>query len=380
MNQVIKNLINSKKDEIFSIYHALHQIPELAMEEIKTASYLENYLTDHGFVVQSGVGKTGLVTYVNSGFPGPLLGIRADMDALAHVIDGNTINIHSCGHDAHMTMALFAGIIAKELGLVKTGGLKLIFQPAEEDENLGGARAMISDGVVDDLDFCVGLHLRPIHEAKLGEVAPALWHGALTTIAASITGETAHGARPHLGINVSDALAAIVFATNSIRVNPMLPTSVKVTYLLAGGGSFSSIPDHGEIAMDLRSASNDAMEELKIKTLHAINTGADTIGCSTQITRMAGYPAAVYNKEMIDIAKTAIEEMLGPQAVLGEITTPGAEDFHEFVKAKPTLKTTYLGIGCNLQPGLHHPKMTFEKKAMLNGIMVLSSMINRILG
>ncbi len=379
IDQIIK-LSSSKKEEILKVYNDLHAIPELAMQEYKTSAYLSDYLNKNGFEVKSGIAGTGLTATLHGAEPGPVLAVRADMDALNHIIDGKKVAMHSCGHDAHSTMGLFTGIVSKELNVVKRGTLKLIFQPSEEQEMTSGARAMAKAGVIDDVDMCVGIHLRPIEEAKLGEAISALRHGALTIIVATIHGETAHSGRPHMGKNPIDAMAAIINAVNAIWIDPTIPASAKLIAINAGDARTTSIPGTGQLAVDLRANTNEAMSLLIEKVRDAILTGASTVGCSAEVTIVPGLPAAVYDDSMIQIASQSIIEVLGENGLLGERTTTGSEDFHEFTKAKPSLKTTYLGLGCNLTPGLHNPEMSFNKDAMLNGVNILVNMIHKVLG
>ena len=185
----LKELVQSRNDEILEVYNELHAIPELSTKEFKTSRFLKEYLEKYGFEVTSGIAGTGLVTYIDSGVEGPVLGVRVDIDAVEHLIDGEIQMVHSCGHDAHTTMGLFSGIVAKEAGLVKKGSLKLIFQPSEEHEETSGARAMVSEGVIDDVDMLIGIHLRPQSELRLGQAIPGMRHSALNTILAEIIGK-----------------------------------------------------------------------------------------------------------------------------------------------------------------------------------------------
>ncbi|HAE42644.1 MAG TPA: amidohydrolase [Clostridiales bacterium] len=380
---MIKKIIGSsasKKEEILKVYNDLHAIPELSTQEYKTSAYISDYLRKNDFDVTTGIAGTGLTACVTGSEPGPVLAIRADMDALNHIIDGKKVPMHSCGHDAHSTMGLFAGIIAKELSIVKRGALKLIFQPSEESETTSGARAMAKAGVMDEVDMCVGIHLRPKEEAQMGEAISALRHGALTIIVATIHGETSHSGRPHMGKNPIDAMAAIINAINAIWIDPTIPSSAKLIAINAGDARTTSIPELGQLAVDLRANTNESMTLLIDKVYNAILTGASTVGCKAEVTVVPGLPAAVYDDNMIQIASQSIVGILGDKGLLGERTTTGSEDFHEFTKFKPSLRTTYLGLGCDLVPGLHNPEMTFNKDAMLNGINILVNMAYKILG
>ena len=375
----LQTLIEELKSEIYRVYEGLHALAEPSAKEYKTSAYISNILVQNGINHERGVAETGIVAILDSGVPGPTLGIRADLDGLIHSVDGKEKVMHTCGHDAHSTMVLFAGILLKEQNLLKKGRVKLIFQPSEEDERTSGARRMAKEGVVDDIDCLVGIHLRPIEEASFGQGIAALKHGALTTIGARITGESAHGGRPHLGKNPIDAMAAIVNSINAQWIDPKIPSSAKVTYINAGTIGASSIPPEGTIVVDLRCQNNEEMEILIKKVTRAIETGAETVDCKAEIKVIPGLPAAVYDDGMIQMADSVLRRVLGDGASLGIIQTTGAEDFHEFTKHKPSLRTTYIGLGADLFPGLHHPDMTFRREALLKGIEILVRMAEEVL-
>ena len=359
------------------IWAALHAMPEVGFAEIKTSAYLATQLEAAGYQVKTGVGKTGVIGTLTGTEPGPTLALRADMDALAHMIDNQECALHSCGHDAHSAIVLTVAEEVARKGISK-GTLKIIFQPAEE--KLFGAIRMIEDGAIDDVDILLGLHLRPIQEAALGQATPALYHGASYVMDATLRGVAAHGARPHLGVNAIDGAAAAVQAINAIRVNPVIPSSVKVTKLHAGGPASNAIPEQALLTVDLRAQDNATMEELLKKTAQAIEAGAATVGCQAAVSVRGGCPAAEYNPAIISLAKQAISHVLGSDGLLDPITTPGGEDFHFYVKHKPTLQVGYIGLGADLTPGLHHPAMTFNKDCLPGGVNILLYMVDELLG
>jgi len=363
--------------KVLELYSVLHEMPEAAFAEHKTSAFLAKQLKAAGYAVRTGVGETGVTGKLDSGKPGPVVALRADMDALSHTIDGKDVAIHSCGHDAHSSMTLTAATEIARRGL-KAGALKIVFQPAEEV--LTGALKMIDDGAIADVDVLIGMHLRPIQEAKKGQATPALYHGASYILEGSIKGKAAHGARPHLGVNVIDAAASVVGAVNAIRTNPMVPSSVKVTKLQAGGSALNVIPDNAYLAIDLRSQENGLMEDLIQKVTRTVEAAAATVGAEATVTVKGGVPAAEYTSDIIETAKQAITDVLGQKALLPPIITPGGEDFHYFIKRKPTLKVGYVGLGCDLTPGLHNPSMKFDKSAMEDGVKILLHMVNTLIG
>lgn len=362
------------EQRVREVYAALHAMPEVGFAEHRTAAYLAEAMRAAGYAVATGVGGTGVVATRDGAAPGPVVGLRADMDALPFVIDGKAENRHACGHDAHAAMVVTAAeILAREP--LQRGRLKILFQPAEEV--LTGALAVIDAGAADDLDMLFGIHLRPIQEARLGQATPALCHGASYVVDALIRGAPAHGARPHLGINAIDAAAAVVGAVNAIRLNPAEAWSVKTTRLQAGGAAANNIPDRAEMVFDLRAQTNTLMEELLAKLKTAVSCAAAASGATAEVTVRGGVPAADYAPEMVETAREAIRAVLGDAGVLAPIVTPGGEDFHFYGQKLPRLCPGYIGLGCDLTPGLHHPEMRFEAGALPGGVEILVEAVRR---
>jgi amidohydrolase len=364
------------KARVQELYALLHAMPELGLQEVKTAAFLAEQLRTAGFAVQTGVAGTGVIGVLRGQKPGPVLALRADMDALKHLIDGKECAVHSCGHDAHSAMVLCVAEQAARRKLA-AGTLKILFQPAEE--TLLGALGLVDAGAIADVDAIVGIHLRPEQEAKKGQATPALCHGASGRIETTIEGMAAHGGRPHLGVNAIDAAAAVVNAVNAIHMNPVVPSSIKVTKLLAGGAATNLIPDKAEMAMDVRAQENGLMQELLSKAEAAIANAAASVGAKARTRIKTGAPAAKYSEEMVELAQEAIVAVLGQAGLLPPIITPGAEDFHFYIQRKPTIKAAYIGLGCDLTPGLHHPQMKFDVGALINGVDILQHIVSKVL-
>lgn len=364
--------IADNKEQIFTVFEKLHSVPELSLKEVETSKFLATALKEAGFEVNTNIGdSTGIVGVLRGAEDGPVVALRADMDALPFQIEGQEKNIHACGHDANATMVLMTALTMAEIG-IKKGTLKVVFQPAEE--TLQGARLMVASGLLKDVDAMYGIHLRPIQEAKLGQATPALCHGSSYILSAKLKGLASHGARPHLGINCIDGAAAVVNAVNAIKLNPTVPYSVKTTKLVAGGVAHNIIPDEAEMTFDLRAQTNEAMKTLLEKTKNAIFKGAESVGAQAEITYIGGVPGAEYDPQLVKGVKEAIQEVLGE--ALEPIVTPGGEDFH-FYSTEGNLKTAYVGLGADLTPGLHHPEMTFNREALVHGTQILTTILNK---
>jgi len=357
-------------------YDILHAMPEAGFQEFRTSAWLAEQVRAAGFQVATGLAGTGVVAVLKGGEPGPAVAVRADMDALPHLVGGREVQIHSCGHDAHCAMVLAAALDLAGTG-IRRGELRILFQPAEE--TMYGAARMIEAGVLDGLDILLGIHLRPIQEARTGQATPALMHGACAIMEATLVGRPAHGARPHLGVNALDAAAAAISAVNAIHLDPVQPWSCKATRLRAGGVSPNIIPDRAELTLDLRAQRNDTMQALIARTREAVRAGAATVGASAETALLASVPGAEYDPAMVDLAREAIRAVLGGQGLLDPVVSPGGDDFHRYVEARPELKTGFIGLGCDLAPGLHDPAMSFDRSALVHGAGILLFMARRLL-
>ncbi|MDU2065107.1 MAG: amidohydrolase [Sporomusaceae bacterium] len=357
-------------ENVIKLYDSLHTMPELGFQEYKTAAFLADKLKQAGFVVTEGVNHTtGLVGEYDSGVPGPTLALRADMDALGHKINGVLCAIHSCGHDAHCAMVLAAAQELIQTNSIQQGKLKILFQPAEE---LGtGALAMIEGGAIDDVDMILGLHLRQIEDLTIKQSVPALYHAASERLEAIFHGVPAHGSRPHLGVNALDAAAAAIMAVNAIHMNPVESYSIKATRLNCDSGVTNAIPSEATVTWDVRSERNGTMQALLEKAKQAIHAAAATVGATASVTNYNGIPAAEYTDDMVALLAEAITAVYGPSGLHEPLKTTGGEDFHFYIKKKPSLKAGYFALGCDLTPGIHHPDMTFKKEALPTGQAIL---------
>lgn len=350
-------------------FHYLHEHAEISWQEVQTTRYLKDVLTRLGYKVTDFDDCTGL--YADFGQGHPIVAVRADIDALWQEVDGRFQANHSCGHDAHMSIVIG---VAKRLQQGKfKGTLRLIFQPAEEKGD--GALKMVEKGVIDDVEFLYGIHLRPIQEMPFGVASPVIVHGAGYMIDGQIEGDDSHGARPHLTVNAIDMMTMMNEQLHQIRIDPQIPHSIKMTYIRAGGESRNIIPGNGQFGLDLRAQTNEAMQELLQKFKQIIEGVRATTGATIQYKIITAMPAAVQNKEAIALARTGIAEAIGEENIVPTLITSGGDDFHFYTIKRPQLKATMIGLGCDLAPGLHHPNMRFNTDALEIGTNILTKTI-----
>jgi amidohydrolase len=373
MNDLFK-WIDAHSAELEETYKRLHTIPELGLQEHKTSAFLAEELRKAGYEVRDGIGGTGVMGALRGREPGPVFALRADMDALP--ITENTGLpyasthpgvMHACGHDSHCAMLLYAAKSIAATGGIKRGVLKIVFQPAEEI--LKGARAFLASGALSDVNEIVGMHVRPKEEAQVGQASPAICYGGTTQLKAKVHGRAAHSARYHLGVNVIEAMAAIVHNLNAIHLNPMLGHSVKITQCVVPSKAMNIIPDLAEISVDLRAQTNEIMDELVKRSWKALEDGAASLGATVEIEKFGSVPAADFDPELVEAARTSIKAVLGEKSILPPVITPGSEDFCCY-KVEGGIKSAFFGLGGDMSPGLHTAEARLNLSALPAGAKI----------
>ncbi|WP_135557444.1 amidohydrolase [Paenibacillus cymbidii] len=383
MKTQIVEWLDSQKETIETTYRTLHAMAETSWNERNTTAFVLRELEQAGIDCAPFERHTGLTaewTHAPEAAAAnapvqPQAGVvalRADLDALWQRVDGEWKANHSCGHDAHATMVLYALKCLQAIGYRPPAGGKLlaVFQPAEETGE--GARAVIDTGALAEADYLLGIHLRPAKEMPFGRASSGIYHGATAFLRGELTGRQAHASRPNEGINVIDALAAIVAAINAIKLDPTVPSSCKVTRAEVPNAQVNVIPDTATFDVDVRAQTNAAMEELLVRVETAIRAAGCANGAEVAVARGAQMAAATPNPEMERIVGKAIRSLLGNEGFALPPVTPGGEDFHFYPLFIPGVQATMVGLGAGLAPGLHHPNMTFNTDCLRTGSAILA--------
>jgi len=352
--------------ELTAIRRDIHAHPEIGFQEHRTAAIVADRLTAWGIETHRGLGGTGVVGVIRGNRPGRRIGLRADMDALpmteatgaAHA-SVNPGAFHGCGHDGHTTMLLGA---ARYLASTRqfAGDVVLIFQPAEE--GLGGARAMIADGLFERFpcDEIYGLHNWP--GARLGEITvkPGVALAASDQFDIRITGIGAHGAMPHQSADPVMAAAAIAQTLQTIvsrNVEPSRTAVVSVTMLQAGT-AYNVIPDTAFLGGTIRTfdAATRALVTSRLATI--AQSVAVAFGVTAEAVVTPRFPAVV-NGEVESQAAIAIARVLVGSELAHIVDQPvsGSEDFAEMLAVVPG---AFLFLGQGDGPALHNPRYDFN--------------------
>ena len=352
----------------------IHAHPELGFQENRTAGLVAAKLEAFGFdEVHRGVGRTGVVGVLRAGNSGRTVGLRADMDALP-ILEVNrfghcSVNkgvMHACGHDGHTAMLLGA---ARYLASTRRfdGVVNFIFQPAEE--GLGGARAMIDDGLFDRFpcQAVFGMHNRP--SLDIGRFAvrsgPMMAGGAFFDI--RVTGKGAHGARPETSVDAALVAAQIAVSLQSIVSRNVAPvdTAVLSVTRIHAGDAYNVIPQTAELGGTVRAFSSEVMQLVERSMKRVAQATAEAFGATAEVDFRVLFSPTVNNPAEAEFAARICAELVGQDKV--ERSPPlimASEDFSFMLEQVPGC---YLNIGNGLAEGgceVHNPAYDFNDRAL----------------
>jgi amidohydrolase len=374
--------IDAFADELTAIRRDLHAHPEIGFEEVRTSGIVAEKLAQWGVEVHRGLGGTGVVGVLKGKGQGTKrIGLRADMDALPMEENTNlkwrsTIpgRFHGCGHDGHTTMLLGT---ARYLAETRNfdGTVHFIFQPAEE--GLGGARAMIKDGLFEKFpcDEIYGLHNAP--DLDHGELAvlpgPAMAGADFFDI--MITGYGAHGAMPErskdpvvIAMTLGQALQTIV----SRNVSPNEPAVLSITQIHAGS-AYNVIPGEAKLAGTVRAFSDEvrALIRERMRTLCAGTAAAFGVEISVDIRDIFSVLVnqEEHSKVVADVARTVVDPA---KVTMRSRPKMGSEDFADMLQAVPG---AYFWLGHDGSVPVHNPGYTLDDKILPIGASVFARII-----
>ncbi|RMG79595.1 MAG: amidohydrolase [Chloroflexi bacterium] len=374
------------RDELIAYRRDFHRHPELAFEEVRTASIVAQTLAELGLEVQTGVGKTGVVGVLEGDEDGPTVLVRADMDALPiheqnQVEYASSVNgkMHACGHDGHTAIALsVAKIFAKYRAQIK-GRIKFVFQPAEE---IGaGAKAMIADGVLENPrpDVTLGLHLwneRPL--GVLGLADGYVMAGS-SELHIKITGKGGHGAAPHLAVDPIVCGAHIVTALQSVvsrNVPPLEQAVVSVTTFHSGTAT-NIIPSAAELSGTIRTFNPEVRDLVSQRIQEIVQNTAAALGCTAEVI-IEHSTMPVYNHpEVAERLRKVFAQFIDESQFDMEERTMGAEDVGLFMQDIPGM---FFFVGSanearDLHYPHHHPRFDFDEEALPLSVALMSAAI-----
>ena len=396
-----ENIINTSAAKIeskcISWRRQLHENPELGNREFKTAKLIADHLRSLGLDVKEGVAHTGVVGILRGGKPGPVIGLRADMDALpvAERVDlpfaskvkteynGQQVGVmHACGHDTHVAMLLSVAEILTANKADLNGTVKFVFQPAEEGApkgEEGGAELMIKEGVLEapKVDVMFGLHINAQTEVGKITYRPAGFYAGVSDMKITVKGRQSHGAAPWDSVDPIVTSAQIVNALQTIisrNVDITENAGVVTIGAINGGVRSNIIPEEVTMLGTIRSLSK-AQEEYqigRIKTI-VINT-AEAMGATATVEApySSHYPVTFNNEALTAKMLPSLQKAAGAANVSTIPAKMGAEDFSFFGEKVPALFFNLGGMPKGKDPkktpSHHTPDFYVDESGMQTGI------------
>jgi amidohydrolase len=370
-------------EQMVRVRRDFHRHPELGFQEKRSAGIVAETLGRLGYEVQSGVGQTGVVGILGGDREGPTVLMRFDMDALPVTESNDTEYVsqtpgvmHACGHDGHMAVGLAVAQILAGYQSHIVGTLKLLFQPAEE--GLGGALAVIADGVLENPRPDVALALHLWNELPLGKIRVTAGRtmAASSVFTLTVRGRGGHGAAPHKAVDPILAAAQIVTALQSIvsrNIDPLDSVVVTVGQMTAGT-TFNVIPEETVLKGTVRSFDNSLHRLAYRRILEMAQNMAAAFRCTATMETVAIVPAVNNSPDPTATVRAAARDVVGHDNVV-EGQTMGAEDMGYILEEIPGC---YFFIGsANDDKGLnfphHHPRFDFDERAMISGVATMAS-------
>jgi len=335
MNTVSKELFQ----QMVCIRREIHMHPELGYQEENTAAIITEELRKLGIKSTTGIGKTGVVGQIND--TGPVVALRADMDALAiqeetgleysSKIDGV---MHACGHDGHVAMLLGAASILKET--LKTGSVLLVFQPAEEGG--GGAQKIIESGLLDNAKAIFTCHLDRHYKTGKLVVQPGPISAFTDRFDISIRGKGGHAAQPHDAIDAIVVASLIVMSLQTIvsrEVNPLYPSIVSVGRI-EGGSVPNAVAETAKLCGTIRTTDTQIREQIISGMTRIVDAAGTLHNADVSVNFTMGYPSVINTVEESEIASEAVKNIIGDKALVdSKFACMGGEDFSYYLEETP---------------------------------------------
>ncbi len=373
--------IEGYAEELTAIRRDLHAHPELGFEELRTSGIVADLLESWGVETHRNIGKTGVIGVLEGARSGKTIGLRADMDALPIEEETNLLFrstnsgvMHACGHDGHTTMLLGA---ARYLAETRdfAGKVVFIFQPAEE--GLGGARAMLADGLFERFpcDEVYGLHNRPGAPQNRIGVVPGIAMAGADFFDIRVIGRGSHGARPQESRDPIIAATALVQALQSVvsrSLDPLEPAVISVTQFHSGS-AYNIIPGEAVIAGTARMFTDAVRQQIRTR-INEIAAGIEaSFGVEVEVDIRNIFGVLENDEPLSHSFAELARDVVGEENVLlGGKPNTGSEDFADMLRAVPG---AYFTIGHEGTAALHNAGFTFDDSILPLGSTLLARIV-----
>jgi amidohydrolase len=353
----VESAIQSVLPRMIAWRRDFHQHPELSYEEVRTARIVAQHLRALRLEVRTGVAQTGVVGVLRGARPGPVIALRADMDALPvteevdvpfrsrarGTYNGQDVGImHACGHDTHVAVLMAAAQVLAQRRNELAGTIIFVFQPSEEGAppgGLGGARRMLAENVFGDLEpeAIYGLHAWPIATGTV-LVAPGPFMAGSDRLRITVNGRQTHGAQPHRGIDPIVVSSQIITALQTIparQMDAVRSPAIVTIGSIRGGVRYNIIPDSVELEGTIRYLNPDTRDDLYARIRRTVEQTAASAGATAEVSIEHNAAPVVNPPELTARTRAALERALGSENVVTDQPNMVAEDFAYFQQRVP---------------------------------------------
>lgn len=403
-SEVITKKAAKIEQKVIDWRHDIHQNPELGNREFRTSELIAKHLKSLGIQVQTKVGVTGVVGILKGDKPGPVIALRADMDALPveekndltfaskvkTTYNGKETSImHACGHDGHVAILMGVAEILSGMKSDLKGTVKFIFQPAEEGApkgEEGGAYLMIKEGVLENpkVDVIFGLHLNALTEVGKINYKPAGIMASVNDMKITVNGKPAHGSTPWFGIDPILVSAQIINNLQTIvsRNVPLTNNAAVVTIGAINGGNRSNIiPEQVEMLGTIRTLTDDdeAFVLQRIKEIVDFTAKAAGATATVELPYSMRFPVTFNNEKLTAMMLPTLEKSVGKENINLIPAMTGAEDFSYFAQKVPGF---YFFVGAMTKGkdpktvgGHHTPQFLMDDSAFKTGVNAMCNLV-----
>ena len=378
----------------------IHQHPELSNREFRTAALVAEHLRSLDMEVRTEVAHTGVVATLRGGRPGPVVALRADMDALPvteqvdlpfasrerALYNGREVGVmHACGHDNHVAILMGVADVLASLRDDLPGSVKFIFQPAEEgapEGERGGAELMLEEGAFENPrpDVVFGLHVGPGRVGRLSYRAGSTMASA-DGLRIVVRGRQTHGAAPWGGVDPIVVAAQIVLGLQTVASRQLpvtLTPSIVTIGSIHGGVRGNIIPDEVEMVGTIRTFDADVRRDIHRRIRRTAEQIAASAGATAEVSIARGYPVTVNDPELTARMVPTLQRVAGDDPVEVQDLMTVAEDFSYFQQEVPGL-FFFLGVTPEDQdpataPVNHSPLFFADERALLTGVRALTNL------
>lgn len=386
----IRPYVEAVKEDVVGWRRYLHQNPELSFEEAKTAQFVYDTLESFGGLELSRPTKTSVLARLIGAHPGPVLALRADMDALP-IEEENTFEfvsktpgkMHACGHDGHTAMLLGTVKILTQFKDQIHGEVRFIFQHAEELFP-GGAQEMVNAGVMEGVESVIGIHLwSPLEVGKIA-VKAGPFMAAPDTFYITVRGKGGHAAQPQVTVDPVVIASQVVINLQQIvsrNMDPLDPVVLSVTQFHAGT-AHNIIPEKVELNGTVRSFKAELRTEVPRLMEQIVKGITEAHGATYEFHYEQGYRSVVNDEQVTAKVRDVLEQVFGNEVVIQGEQHMGGEDFSAYQQVAPG---TFFNVGAgNLEKGIvyphHHPKFTIDEDSLPVGVEAFVNIVLKTLG